>query len=58
MVMKDNGCKRKRKLDWKCQNCRNRWSLQELLDEGYCEKTLGIVSVECPECGYKEVIKK
>ena len=59
MVMKDNGCKKKRKLDWKCKYCHERFSIAELLELGYAEKLKdGLISIECPNGDNVETIKK
>lgn len=56
-MLQENGRVKKKKLDWKCSNCRKRYSIEELIQLGYAEKIGNITSIECPNCENKEVIK-
>ena len=56
-MLQENGRVKKKKLDWKCSNCRKRYSIEELIQLGYAEKIGNITSMECPNCEIKEVIK-
>lgn len=56
-MLQENGRVKKKKLDWKCSNCRKRYSIEELIQLGYAEKIGNITSMECPNCENKEVIK-
>lgn len=58
MSLKDMGNKKKARLDYRCSECKKRFSIANLLEEGYAEKINGLLSVECPNCGNKEFIKK
>ena len=57
-MLKDNGNKKKLKLDWKCNECRKRYSIEELISLGYAEKIGNLISIECPNCENKEFVKK
>lgn len=50
---------KKRKLDFKCDKCKRRFSIDELIEEGYAEKcgSEGI-QVECPNCDNNVFLRK
>lgn len=58
MVLKDNGCKKKKRLDFKCSKCKKRFSTEELLNLGFAEKIANGISVICPNCEEPTFVKK
>lgn len=58
MVLKDNGVKKRKKLDFKCSKCKKRYSIEELLDLGFAEKVANGICVTCPNCEEPEFKSK
>lgn len=44
-------------LNYKCNNCKRRYNLDKLDEEGYIECYKEVKSVECPNCGSIDKVK-
>jgi DNA-directed RNA polymerase subunit RPC12/RpoP len=52
------GEKKRKKLDYRCGKCHNRYSLAELLELGYAEKVGNVIQINCPHCDNLDFIDK
>lgn len=48
---------KRRTLNWKCNECKHRHSIDDLEELGFVERFGNNIVVECSECSYQELIR-